>query len=119
MKDKNNPQKHHDHDEEKERKILLWSGIIFFMVLIVSLWSFNFNNVLANISDDSGLVSDLQNDPDIDGSMERIADQFQRLEDLRGMEMDTEAGQPPAVNKEGKELLRDMSKDLKEVQQER
>jgi len=38
--------------EEKDKRLALWAGIIFFMVLIMLLWFFTTRNFLANLKND-------------------------------------------------------------------
>lgn len=46
---------------EQQKKIIMWSGIIFFMILIGSLWLYNAKQILKPVSNEtSGNLSDLQ-----------------------------------------------------------
>ena len=38
--------------EEKDKRLALWAGIIFFMILIILLWFFTTKSFLANLKND-------------------------------------------------------------------
>jgi hypothetical protein len=119
MPDDNNQNYHHD-PEEKDRKILLWSGVIFFMALIISLWSFNFHHVVSDIDRTSpGLTDNFGGDPEVSGAIDKMAEQVRSLEDLKNIKTKAEVSENGKGNKKREKLLENLSKELEKNQKER
>jgi hypothetical protein len=116
MQDDNEKNRSHDK-EEKERKFLLWSGMVFFMTLIISLWGFNFSNVFNKInSGRSGLADNMESELHVSDTMKEIKEQFQELEKIKDINIDeTASGGDQETGKEGR-LLHNMKEDLEKSQ---
>jgi hypothetical protein len=75
----NSPQE----EEERDKKILLWSGISFFMVMIVILWSFNIKSTFCSIERDQGAshTSAATEQESIDDIVEEIKGEFESVKE--------------------------------------
>lgn len=75
-----------NNQEEREKKILLWSGISFFMVMIFLLWGFNMRNVFGDIERE-GVFSFASQAAGEDGGINKawgeIKTRFKKLDELQ------------------------------------
>ncbi|MFW5888222.1 MAG: hypothetical protein ACOCVY_00715 [Patescibacteria group bacterium] len=112
---KDNDQKKHQDPEEKEKKFLLWSGIVFFMVLITSLWSFNFYKVFVGINKSNpGLADSLESGAEVGDTMEEISGHFQVLKELKNININTTTKERSEEKTEEEVLLRGMAEELED-----
>ncbi len=49
---KNTSDNSNDEQQERDKKILLWSGVSFFMVMIFLLWIFNMQSIFKGVEQD-------------------------------------------------------------------
>lgn len=106
------------HQEEKEKRFLMWSAIIFFMVLIASLWSFNMENFFETAKQkDTGIAQEVKEDTELQALMNDISREFGKLKNVTPSQESASAtttGPQENSNSEQKEFLQKLEKDLEQ-----
>lgn len=113
--------KQDQHQEEKEKKFLLWSAITFFMMLIFSLWIFNMGDVLKEIEQKNPeIAQEIEGGEEMQGLVDNISQEFDKLKDFtpsRESDLTTTTEQKKDNNSKHRELLKKLKKNIEQEKQ--